>query len=195
LEIRDDSYPIAAVQRATNSESRRIRDEFETYGEVDEFLPRSADLDHLAPVGDGPSLIFSSEETRIESLSGSNHHRRVVEVTHAQPCRVTLQQFYFPGWSVECNGNTVPDEQLRADIDDHGRIRLRLAGAGTTVISARYEGPPGVQVCYLLALLLPALSLVAGGYMDRKKSRSSRLSGLSGPVHGKPLFGLEARPR
>jgi hypothetical protein len=184
--IRDDSYMLSRVVHLAHVEFQNIRTTRETYSQEDEFLPRSSALAATAPLGDGPILVASDADIRIEREPPDDQYELTFEVAHAKSCEVVLNQWYFPGWSIVCDGDRIPDAVIRSNLTADGRMRIELSGNGTTRISARYEGPPGGWICFVFAIAIPGLSLLLGRHLTFGGTPESPTCVREVPLEHKP---------
>lgn len=119
-----------------------------------------------APRGDLP-IIATGPESTVRPLPGDSAHRIRAEIVSPAASAFVIRQFYFPGWRVAVNGVDVPDQTLRADVTEEGLMAVALP-AGTSQISASFEGPPH----WLPRSLLAAAIVVGCGVALRRLDRA-----------------------
>jgi len=121
---------------------------FNSYSAGDEFRPVGAST-NLPLVRDKGEMVLvdpaAHKAGAVVSLApGSDQYRILASVNSPVAAKVTINQFYFPGWKVRVNGEPVADSRLRTEIAKDGRLSLSVP-AGATELSAHYGGPPGAN--------------------------------------------------
>ncbi|NLX99886.1 MAG: hypothetical protein GXY83_27630 [Rhodopirellula sp.] len=155
---------------------RLAPDQWQTFANVDEFLPRTASAPQSYR-GSGP-LLLVEHAAALPVDSHSPYHLRFKVRTEA-PARAMIEQFYFPGWRVRVDGREVPDEVLSSTLTDNGRIGLALPACpdGCTV-EAWYAGPPGNGLRWGVAaaavLVFVSLLVWQDRYATKGSSSTSR---------------------
>ena len=75
--------------------------------------------------------------------------------------RILINQFYFPGWIVRINGQTVPRSVLEAELTPDGRMTVPVHVTTACTLDAFYGGPPGAWPRFLLIALGTAVFFAA----------------------------------
>lgn len=91
---------------------------------------------------------------------GSNDRVIRAIVRSDSPRQIRLEQFYFPGWHVEVNGQRIADADLRSATLPDGRMQVPVP-AGEARLLAYYDGPPGWRTQLVIAVCLAATGLAA----------------------------------
>jgi hypothetical protein len=155
-----------SIRDASHLAQEEIRDAhrlFRMYAASREFDPRTMKLPD-EPRGDTP-LMAAAEPARVTPMHDSNRHHLRFRLEAAGATRVTIHQFYFPGWRVRIDGSDVADERLNAALTEDGRMTV-LASPGS-IIEAFYDGPPGWRLHAVLVLVCTLLYLPASWWLHR----------------------------
>ena len=104
-------------------------------------------------------------------LPDASPHNIAYDVyTGLEEGEITIEQFYFPGWHVEVNGQKVPDEVLRTSLGPEGLMKLKLSPHKVHRVRAWYDGVPVLGSVKVLAALW-SLVLVAFFVSSRVNER------------------------
>jgi hypothetical protein len=127
------------AQQIVNSGVAAVADVPEVFAGMNEFDPiwlrAQPPFRKRGPMIDAPG-------SRVYFTASNTSHRVDARVESVGPTEVTIQQFYFPGWRVEVDGQPLPDDQLRAHVLRDGRMRVPVP-AGNVSIVAYFDGPLG----------------------------------------------------
>ena len=125
-----------------------------TYAAVNEFLPMTA---HLPPEPRSMPLMEVSEGTA-QPMSDSTAFTLNYQLDAALPSSVLIRQFYFPGWRVDLDNQTLSRDTLERALTPLGLMTVDVASPGRHSLRAWYEGPPAWAVRNAIVALL-SLSL------------------------------------
>ncbi len=149
-----------------------VRNSSEGVTALDEYLPRASDLAvwrTQRPL-DGPVVAASGParwETRVDTGT------RIELTTHsAEPVRLRLARFVFPGWRVEVNGAPAAWAPSR-----WGTLEVEVP-AGDALVRAELEPPPVRRAALWLSGAALAAWL-AGLWLASRRARASIASGRS----------------
>lgn len=137
-----------------------------THAGMNEFCPNTANMDAVKPRGKQP-LLLVPEKSQWEQMPDHSRHALHYRVRLAEPDKVVLNQFYFPGWKVLVDGQPIPDPQLRENLLPDGRMQIPLPGGRDIELRAGYAGPPGGRLRWGIAVVVPLLALLLGWWTDR----------------------------
>lgn len=154
---------IGSLQR--RSTKAEIRNRFKTYANDNEFKPITVQEYPEAPRRE--DLMIRYERPVVaRALPGATAHHIAYDVyTGLEEGEITLEQFYFPGWHVEVNGQKVSDEVLRKSLGPEGLIKLKLSPHEVHRVRAWYAGVPVLgPVKVLAALWLLVLAAFYAGF-------------------------------
>lgn len=113
------------------------------YAAGNEFLPKTASLEKVGnPRGNMP-LILLDPPCEIVRLEGNSSSRLRYQITNKAFAKVTINQFYLPGWKVKVNGHEISSHYLASHLTPDGRIQFDLPKSGSYEIKAYYDEPPG----------------------------------------------------
>lgn len=164
--------------------------QFETLNNRREFDPRTMINIHALqdrrryPVPVVEAIGEMSSRTRLSLDPSFLPYRIKLDASIAAPRRhapdvthVMINQLYFPGWKVRVNGSTI--HLAGADsrsydpviqIEQHGRMVVKLPGEGRYHVEVWYDGPPGWALRNFLAVLsITALAVwLRWPYVPRK---------------------------
>ncbi|MBV8939319.1 MAG: hypothetical protein JO089_05715 [Alphaproteobacteria bacterium] len=155
--------PLPAISFAPLM-SERERREFVSLQMSGEFNPKTMNLHGLVnrQAKAIPPAEMNNGAGTVEVLPESTFQRLRLNVHMLRAGVLRINQFYFPGWRVEVNGDPVAWEDYapgapQGFIAANGRIGLRFQQPGDYRVEAWYEGPPGWRARNLLMLALAAV--------------------------------------
>ncbi|MFN8442435.1 MAG: 6-pyruvoyl-tetrahydropterin synthase-related protein [Caldilineaceae bacterium] len=110
---------------------------------VREFMPRWSSQDPMVKILPVFEAASQQEKTPLRAsiqLSSADHYQLSARVASPEPFRLSLTNFYFPGWQATWNGKPIPvlpdPEKGLMEIDvPNGEGNLRIMWAGTPVQS------------------------------------------------------------
>ncbi len=127
------------------------------YAGVNEFLPNTATIPHEPR---GMSLVEVRQGTALPS-SDSTSFKLNYQLEASLPTSVVIRQFYFPGWRVDLDNQTLSRETLERALTPLGLMTVDVASPGRHSLRAWYEGPPTWAARNaIVALLSLSLTLV-----------------------------------
>ena len=126
-----------------------------------EFTPKWAP-EVTAEARKGPLLLANGE---VMFASTSTDYRIDATVVSPTAQQAILQQYYFPGWHVEVDGQVVVFDKLRYDTE--GRVVVELP-AGTSRVVAFFDGPENWRARTVIAALVGLSAMVLIFRFDRR---------------------------
>ncbi len=135
--------------RSTSEEVQNVCDEllaksfttYQVYAGQNEFLPKTAVNGIGFYLTDRP-ILSAKDPQSVKPLPDHTRHRIHYSIDVDAPQSVVIQQYYFPGWHVEVNGEVFADEDLVNHLTEHGLMTVPIA-PGRSELIAYYAGPPG----------------------------------------------------
>jgi len=137
-----------------------IRNRFENYANDNEFDPITLQKYPEAPRQEDMMIRYERPVVARPLPDASPHNIAYDVYTGLEEGEITIEQFYFPGWHVEVNGQKVPDEVLRTSLGPEGLMKLKLSPHKVHRVRAWYDGVPVLGPVKVLAALW-SLVLVA----------------------------------
>jgi hypothetical protein len=131
-----------------------------------EFTPKWAP-EVTSEARKGPLILANGDVSFAPTSTDYRIDATVVAPTAEQ---AILQQYYFPGWRVEVNGEVVPFEKLQYDTE--GRIVFELP-AGSSRVVAFFDGPENWRTRSFIAAFIGIVATVLIFRSDRKPPASS----------------------
>ena len=96
---------------------------------------------------------------RVAETPASGKYRIQFTAAGQEPCRVRINQIYFPGWIVSVDGKPLDGGALLKNANDDGTIKFNLP-PGAHTVEARYEGPPHWRARNALMAAMVALYFI-----------------------------------
>jgi hypothetical protein len=119
---------------------------------ANEFLPRRSRIDPRRPAPRA-ELVRPADGDSLAVAPGHTPYRIRLDVLLTGSGAVRVNQLYFPGWRVRVDGRDVqwalgrrPGGDPTARLTRDGCIRIDLPTAGSHLVEAWYDGPPGWRV-------------------------------------------------
>jgi hypothetical protein len=166
-QVPGDPISFHKLEDVLLARQRSCRERFECYALRNEFLPRNVVVPPNAPRGIRPMIECESGGTVIADENCSCH-KVSATVELENPCDVTINQFLFPGWHVEVDGEAVPYGDLEKSKRRDGLICLPIESEGKHCIIAYYAGPPGGNVRMTLVASAIAMVIASTYLLDRR---------------------------
>ncbi|MBY0408079.1 MAG: hypothetical protein K2Q01_10340, partial [Rickettsiales bacterium] len=156
---------------------------FIAFQNYDEFLPVLASAAGLTNRFSGKIAGFEAQTLGVglsEIKEGAVFSARV-SVSGALPAQVVINQFYFPGWEVEVNGQALSmqaeDGPARLKMGGSGRMLLVFGRNGDYFVRAFYAGPPHWRERNMAVVL--GLVLLGAAYARFLRPQQKDLSSVS----------------
>ena len=133
-----DAKSLDAAAEFQNFKEHKL-ERFHTLTQTNEYLPTTVKTLEFYPRGNKPLLVTESG-VEVRELQDHSPYRLHFEVEGDQPSIAQINQFYFPGWRVEINGQAVSDADLEQNLTPEGLMRVSLPSGKSTLL-AYYGGP------------------------------------------------------
>jgi hypothetical protein len=104
------------------------------------------------------ALVEVSQGTALP-VSGSTSFKLDYQIDADHATSVLIRQFYFPGWRVDLDNQTLSRETLERALTPQGLMTVVVQSPGPHHLRAWYEGPP-LSVARNAIVALLALSLI-----------------------------------
>lgn len=149
---------------------RSCHERFECYALRNEFLPRNAVAPPDAPRGTRP-IVECETGASVTFDDTSSAYKVLAFVDLKKPCKVTINQFLFPGWQIELDGKAVPYTDLQKSKRLDGLIGLSIESDGMHSVAAYYAGPPGGTTRIVVIAITLAVVFASTYVLDSQSLR------------------------